>query len=120
MWGLWKRMFERRPRAPWPEAVAFDEDGVVQAMSDGTTQSIRWHEIREIDIVTTDQGPFVDDVFWCLLGDDCDCIVPSETPGVQSLLGRFQSLPGFDDEAVIRAMGCTDNDRFVVWKRPDA
>jgi hypothetical protein len=68
--------------------------------------------------VTTDHGPFVDDVFWLLIGEDGKgCAVPSEAEGMKALLERLQRLPGFDNEAVIAAMGSTSNARFRVWKR---
>ena len=86
-------------------------------MRDGRTEEIRWDDLREVGIITTDAGPYVDDVFWVLLGDEGGCVVPSEAEGSAELLKRLQELPGFDDGAVIRAMVCTDNERFVVWQR---
>jgi hypothetical protein len=45
------------------------------------------------------------------------CAVSNGADGFKALLERIQGLPRFDNEAVIRAMGSTSNDRFVVWKR---
>ena len=70
-----------------------------------------------VDIATTNEGPWVDDVFWLLSAGDHGCVVPSEAEGMGELLTRLGELPGFDDEAVIRAMGCTDNEFFPVWSR---
>ena len=36
---------------------------------------------------------------------------------MSELLLRLQQLPGFDHEAVIRALGSTDNELFPVWNR---
>lgn len=102
---------------PYPHAVSFDEEAITLALTAGETQSVRWDDLYEVGILTTDQGPFVDDVFWMLLGHYGSCTVPSETRGMSKLLRRLQALPSFDNRAVIAAMGCTDNDRFVVWRR---
>ena len=76
-------------------------------------------ELNEVAIVTTADGPFVDDVMWVLSGTSCGCLVPSETEGMQALLGRLQQLPSFNNEAVIEAMGCCSNARFVCWRREE-
>ena len=46
------------------------------------------------------------------------CAIPQEWPGFGALLERLRRLPGFDNGAVIGAMGCTDDDRFVCWRSP--
>lgn len=107
--------FFRKRTEPKRETVSFDNERITRARRDGRTESIRWDELREIEIVTTNEGPWLDDVFWLLLGDGVGCIVPSETDGMQALLERLSELPGFDNAAVIEAMGCTDNNRFRVW-----
>jgi hypothetical protein len=101
-------------------SVAFDDERVVRRLPDGKEESVRWDDLQEVQIITTDEGPFVDDVFWLLLGSSGGCVVPSETEGTEALLDRLQQLPGFDNEAVIRAMGTTSNDRFLCWRRTDA
>ena len=96
--------------------VEFDEEGVVRRLPDGGSERVRWEDLREVVIVTTDEGPFVDDVFWMLVGDHGGCAVPSESPGFEALMGRLQRLPGFDNDAVIRAMMSTENASFVCWR----
>ena len=87
-------------------------------MPSGKTETVRWSDLQEVRILTTDEGPYVDDVIWMLLGKDGGgCAVPSETEGMKELLPRLQQLPGFDNEAVIKAMGSTNNARFVCCKR---
>ena len=90
----------------------------MRTMADGRTETVRWNELSEIAIVTTDQGPFVPDAFWLLHGEQGGCAVPSETDGMGVLLTELQRLPGFDNEAVIRAMGSAENASFLVWRRP--
>lgn len=98
--------------------VEFDDEGVFRTMGDGREETVRWDQLVGIEIVTTDRGPFVDDVFWLLIGEDgTGCAVPSEAEGMQPLLKRLQELPGFDNDAVIAAMTSMSNARFHVWKR---
>lgn len=97
--------------------VTFDDEGVTRTRRDGLVEHVGWDELLSVDIATTNEGPWVDDVFWLLSAGDHGCVVPSEAEGMAELLLRLHELPGFDDEAVIRAMGCTDNERFAVWSR---
>ena len=116
MFEMLKGMFKRQR-----EVVAVDDEGVVRRMANGQTESVRWDDLREVHVITTDQGPFLDDVFWLLIGDEGGCAVPSEAEGAAELLERLQQLPKFDNCAVIAAMGCTENNSFSVWhRRPEA
>jgi hypothetical protein len=108
------KWFRRQPSEP---GVRFDDERVIRTMSDGRTETVRWDELETVFIITTDKGPFVDDIFWVLVGARGGCIAPSEAEGTTDLVHRLQQLPGFDNRAVIAAMGCAENDRFVVWRR---
>jgi len=99
------------------DQVTFDHEGVTRTRRDGLVEYVAWDDLLSVDIATTNEGPWFDDVFWLLSAGDHGCVVPSEAEGMGELLLRLQQLPGFDDEAVIRAMGCTDNERFPVWSR---
>lgn len=100
------------------DRVEFDDTEIRRRRGKGTVESITWDELAAIDIVTTDQGPHTEDVFWVLMNHDRSrgCAIPGES--VTDLLPRLQALPGFDNGAVIQAMGSTSNARFVVWRRP--
>ena len=114
-----------KPAAPPPpppgakERVAFDDQGVTRTFVDGRTESVRWDDLQMVLIVTTDEGPWSDDVFWMLVSADgkSGCAVPQGVEGSSELLERLQQLPGFDNEAVIQAMGSTENANFVCWRR---
>jgi hypothetical protein len=99
--------------------VTFDDQEVVYRRPDGWEEGIRWDELEHVTIVTTDEGPFLDDVFFHLegAGGRERCVVPSETEGMDRLLYRFQQLPGFDNDAVISAMTSTENATFRAWTR---
>ena len=84
-------------------------------------ERITWSDLIEIGIVTTNEGPFQEDVYFLLLGPDKEhgCAIPQGAIDTQKLVERLQALPGFDNDALIRAMGCTENDRFVCWQRKE-
>jgi hypothetical protein len=110
------KLFGRPPKDK--ARVTFDAECVTRTLPDGRTETVRWRDLREVRILTTDEGPYVDDVVWLLLGGEGGgCAVPSETEGTDELLPRLQQLPGFDNEAVIQAMGSTAGAEFVCWKR---
>ena len=100
------------------DRVEFDEREIRRLLPDGKMESIRWDELHEIGIVTTDEGPWAEDVFWLFSNADQSqgCAVPNGADGFPALLSRIQALPEFDNEAVVLAMGSAANDRFVVWR----
>ena len=113
MFAFLKKLF----RPAHPQLVRFDDERVVRELGDGREESVRWSELTEVDLVTTDAGPYMDDVIWVLHGERGGCLVPSQTRGTSELLTRLQQLPNFDNLAVVTAMGSTGNARFVVWQR---
>ena len=60
----------------------------------------------------------MDDVFWLFLGADQSkgCAVANGAEGFPALLARIQTLPGFNNEAVVQSMGSAVNNRFLVWR----
>ena len=49
--------------------VEFDDDKVVYYHPQDSPQSIKWDQLNEVGIVTTDEGPYVEDVFFMLLDE---------------------------------------------------
>ena len=92
-----------------------DGQGVTRALEDGSIERVAWRDLVEVALVTVDEGPFDEDLFF-MLGDadGHDCVVP----GAQAarLLPRLQRLPGFDNQQVMRAADCIDDARFVCWR----
>lgn len=116
-------MFEflKRTRAPSVPAITIDDVGVRRVLGGGKVEAVAWKDLVEVEIVTTDEGPFVDDVFFLLVGaDGSGCCVPQGVPGSEGLLDRLQGLPEFDNGKVIEAMGCAENGRFVCWRKKSA
>ncbi len=113
----WLKSFWKRKDEPSRKTLNVDENGVACHWTDRAVDIVSWDDLVQVEIRTTDDGPFIDDVYFVLRGSESVCVVPSETEGFGGLLERLQRLPGFDNEAVIRAMTCTDNAVFLCWRR---
>lgn len=109
--------FLRRKRPP--DRVVVTDDCVRRFRPDGVEESVRWDDLAEVGIITTSEGPWSEDVFWVLIASDgkSGCAVPQGAEGSDALLEALQKLHGFDNEAVIKAMGSTADAKFTCWKR---
>jgi hypothetical protein len=103
------------PESMW--VVEYDPSGVSCARPGARAQRVAWDDLQRIEIITTDEGPWAADVIWILHGSSSGCVIPQGATGHKRLLERLQELPGFDNDAVIRAMGSASNDSFVAWTR---
>ena len=80
--------------------------------------TIAWSDLREVGVLTTDEGPWVEDVFFALIGPSAaGFLVPQGSDGSQALVERLLKLPGFNELLFIEAMGSTANRKFVCWSR---
>jgi hypothetical protein len=110
---------ERRARLE-PESrfiVRLSESEVVCERPDGRVERVTWSDLQKVEVVTTSEGPMVPDVFWVLHGTTEGCAVPQGATGDEELLHRLQALPGFDNGAVIEAMLCIEDRRFLCWQK---
>jgi hypothetical protein len=104
--------------ALYPESlhqVECTDEGVTWQPPGGEPRTIPWTQLQRVDVVTNDLGPFASDVHWLLHSADVQMMIPQGATGERELLGRLQQLPGFDNDALIRAMGSTDNAVFPCW-----
>ena len=115
--GLFDLLRKKKPATNGQSVLEWDEVKVACHHPNGEVQSVEWAELSSVCIRTTSQGPVADDIFWVLEGVNGSCVVPSETPGIQQLIDRLGTLPGFDWGAMIKAMCCADDAVFPCWKR---
>ena len=113
IWRAW------HPRPEEADVVVSFTDTIITAKyPNGESRSVGWGDLSAVGITTTDEGPMAEDVFWALhAGGEVRVVFPSAAGGVQDLLTAMQHrLPDFDNEALINAMGSTENNHFVVWR----
>lgn len=102
--------------APKPRAEV-DENRVCTLRGTEILEEIRWSELVRVSIVTTDEGPFLEDFFWLLqAANGSGCVVPNGQACEVDLVGKLLRLPGFNDMAVIEASGCTSGAEFLCWE----
>lgn len=100
------------------EVILTNETIGVRNTTSGEIIEMRWDEISRITIVTTDQGPFVEDVFFVFEGKGPAMIVSHEDAVRLKLNDALdQHLIGIDYEQAIEAMTCTENNSFIIFER---
>lgn len=105
-----------------PEAqfsVSFDDQEIRLTTPDRRTFTVTWHKLVGVAIQITDEGPIQPDVFWLLGTKDGSLRIPQGAQGEMEFLQRLQQLPGFNNEALISAMGSASNNLFVCWQRDE-
>ena len=113
--GLLRRLRQllHRPITCPKASVRSDEKGVSCHWPDGHFESVDRNDLKAVEIKNTDEGPFVQDVFFVLYGNDSSCVVPLDAERFDVFFERLRRLPGFDSQAVVAAMSCTDDANFL-------
>ncbi len=115
---IWNALFPKgRPTNQSAGKISFDDMAVSYTPPDGAARRLAWADLQAVEIVTTSDGPFAEDVFWVLLSDGPPFVIPQSADRSGVLLKRLRELPGFDNLAFIVAMGSGDDARFLCWKR---
>lgn len=106
------------PPAPRPPSsrVTVSDDAVEVKARGQRRQRIEWAHLSEVAVRTTPGGPWREDVFFLLSDDRGGGVVVPQTESSE-LLERLQRLPGFDNRELVRAMGSTEDELFVCWRR---
>jgi hypothetical protein len=111
--------FDNHPKLK-PESdyvVEVSDTGATCLRPDGKTESVKWDDLQRVEILTTDEGPFLPDVFWVLYGSTGGCVVPWGATGERELIERLQALAGFHNDAIVNAACLTTNNRLLCWER---
>ena len=100
--------------------ILVDDNLIRSIYPDDSCEEISWKDIALVEIVTNNEGPWHDDAFWLFHNIDgkTGCSIPVGASNEELILDKVHSkLSGFDDEKFIEAMGCTDNQKFTVWRK---
>ena len=117
--GLINRFLRRRSqrRKPAHAVTVTVEDEHFTVVEGKTCVSVHWGDITRITAITTNDGPWLDDLFYHVVYAGGDLTLPSEANGVAAFVDKLRTLPGFDNEALGRANGSAQNNSFVVVLR---
>jgi hypothetical protein len=109
-----------RPRAPVREVgqLTIDDVGITRT-SGAIREHVAWNDVVRVRIMTSDRGPWSEDVLFVIDGESGNgCVVGHDLAVRAGLLEALQSrLAGLDNGAVIEAMGSTENRAFTIWEK---
>jgi hypothetical protein len=119
--GIWSWFRRRQSQGRSFEAgwnVALDAHAIVVKPPKRPAQSDSLADLRGVIIETNDTGPWGADVWWLLFGADDRVAAssPQGATGEKAVIYYLMALPGFDFEAMGRAMRSTNNAVFPVWR----
>ncbi len=107
-----------RPKEQPPtEHLTIDDAGITRSAK-GLREHVAWDDIVRVRIMTTDQGPQLEDVFFILDGRNGNgCMIRHDLAVQGQLLKALQGrLEGMNNEAVIEAMLSIEKRMFTVWE----
>jgi hypothetical protein len=106
--------------SPYAAVKVRCENGVIYVeWPEKPVQKVAIDSLIGVAVETSDQGPFVEDVWWHLATSESVATYPSEATGAGELLSQLQALPTFNNERLIQAMGSTQNNMFILWDKQD-
>lgn len=117
---LFRSRKKGRRFAPLPPfgRVRFDEEVVIHQRENHEEGRLFWRDLTGLRILTTQDGPFLQDVFRVFESDQEILLkIPSETEGMSNLSDRLMKLTGFQSARMIEAMSSTDTASFEVWQK---
>jgi len=76
--------------------VEFDDVSIRCRRPVRLVEAVQWLDLQAVIIMTTDQGPLLDDVFWVLVGKNSGCVEPRMMPLQidQAVVARTSDLVG--------------------------
>lgn len=104
------------------ESVQFTDSGMHITQGNGRELDIAYRDVEQIDIITTDQGPWQEDVWWCfyLNNEEKPVYLPQGIKGEEQILLMLEKhFAGIDFQTFIMAMGSADNAVFNLWRRAE-
>jgi len=86
----------------------------------GVARALRRDDLSAVLVETHMSGGRVTDVWWLLYGRRGEPALraPQGAHGEKELVDWLMSLPGFDVDAMVRAMRFRGNATFELWKAP--
>jgi hypothetical protein len=109
---------ERRAEPEAEYVMSLIDEVIAVRDPDGQEHRLAISDLRGVIVETDDSGPWGADLWWLLFGADDRVAVafPGGAANEQIVIDRLMTLPGFDFEAMTRAMGSTDVAVFPLWR----
>lgn len=116
-WLLNIKVFNRPSEKNTP-VLKVGENEMKISYPNGESDDIAISDITKIEIVTTDEGPWNEDLWWVFSSKNKDepFCAPQMSLGNEKIFNLLESRFSFVDmKAIQKAMGATSNARFEVW-----
>lgn len=110
----WFLTWEIRKRG---DSLQITDDGVLRRLGNGGTEYVRWSDLREVVLVTTQGLNVAGEYFYVLAGTGrSGVLVGQDLAARHDLLSHLAKLPGFDHRGIATAMGAAGNQRILLWR----
>jgi hypothetical protein len=93
--------------------VELTSNEVICRRSDGEFESVSWSDLKAVSAY----GAHLEGYTLLLNGMASGCAVPDGAVGIDKLLKRMNSLPGFDFEAITAAAMSENREEHLCWER---
>lgn len=94
-----------------------DHAGLYEISDDAEGANYLWSDVYHVAILTTSDGPFLEDVFFIIRTDTGDIVISHSDAVAMQLLEYFKVFAEFDWGKVVEAMGSTSEASFACWDR---
>lgn len=115
LFNIFKRKKRKQPEDYFK--IEINDEWITVEHPKRKKEVVRWNDIESIKMITTDDGPFLPDLWLALLSSDGGCLIPQGAKGYNEVYEIVSEYSGFDFEKIIIAMGITQNAEFTVWKK---
>ena len=95
--------------------VWFDKEKIYVQWPEKEKESIHWPSIKIIAVETTDEGPWLEDIWWHIANEEMTLTYPNQANGADKILNQLQKMPNFNNENLIKAMTYVQNQTFILW-----
>lgn len=96
----------------------FDGENLYLDLLETGKHTLNIKDIIGIKIITTDQGPFMNDLFLYITDNKGNVFeIESEMPTFERIHKVFEKIPGFDYNAFIASMSSVENNEFICYKK---
>jgi hypothetical protein len=99
------------------DTLQITDEGVLRRLRAGNVEYVRWSDLREVTLVTTQGMNLPEDYFYVLAGTGRSGVIVGQTLAAEhDLLSHLAKLPGFADGGIAAALGATGNQRILLWR----
>ena len=100
----------------YPFDIKVDESKLVYFPLFGRIKTIPWKDLIRVEVQTTDQGPFLEDLFYVLVAKRQSVRISEDEAAYCSLMTHFKNLKDFNFDAIVSASSCVENRTYLCWQ----